>query len=71
MEGGDFIRLAEAVAKLAKAHAETDIMGVRLAAMQAAFTKEVKSRAEKSGDGKLSQKDVDEIRKAVFGSAAE
>jgi hypothetical protein len=71
MNGGDYIRLAEAVAKLSKAYAETNILSVRLAEMKAAFTKEVKSRAEKNGDGKLSQADVDEIRKAVFGSAAE
>ena len=71
MEGGDFIRLAEAVAKLAKAHAETNILTVRLAEMKAAFTKEVKARAERSGDGKFSQADLDDIRKAVFGSAAD
>jgi hypothetical protein len=69
LEAGDFVRLAEAVAKLSKAHAETGILRERLAAMRAAFDKELKNRTEK-GDGRLTQKDVDEIRRAVFGGAA-
>jgi hypothetical protein len=58
MEGGDFIRLAEAVGKLAKAHAETNILSVRLEEIQRKLT-EAKVAADKRATATLESKGVD------------
>ncbi|HET6441847.1 MAG TPA: phage protein Gp27 family protein [Phycisphaerae bacterium] len=67
----DQLRLmARAVAALSTADAQTQILQQRLAEMRAAFDRAVASAAGKRKDKRLTSKDVDEVRKAVFGSAA-
>lgn len=67
MGAGDVIRLGDSVGKLAKAFAETGLLTEKLAAMRREFQNRAKAASQKSGDGRLSQTDVDEISEAVFG----
>jgi hypothetical protein len=64
-----WLRAFETAAVLQRSRAETGLIDQRVAALKAAFDRETKKRTEK-GDGKLSAGDLEEIRKAVFGSAA-
>lgn len=67
MKAGDVLRLGDSIGKLAKALAETDLLTEKLAVMRRDFQARVKTASQKSGDGRLSQTDVDEISEAVFG----
>jgi len=61
------IRTFEALAKLQKARAETEILNVKLRELRDSFDMATKRAAASSADGKLSAEQIGEIRRVVFG----
>lgn len=63
-------KILNALAKLQKARAETDMIRHKLAEIQKEFDEQVNAKTKKTSDGKLSPEAIADIRKAVFGEAA-
>jgi hypothetical protein len=66
----DTLKMFRELAVLSKAHAETDLINARLAELQRKFDAEVTAAQQREPDGKLSDRQIQEIRKAVFGEVA-
>jgi hypothetical protein len=62
----DILTMARAVARLSTADAQADLARERLRQIRNEFDEAVKAKV-KTGDGKLSQADIEEISGAVFG----
>jgi hypothetical protein len=71
LEGGDVIRLANAVSRMSTAHVQTQVLQERLAAMRREVAKAVAVKAKAAADGRLTREDVYKILDEVMkGSAA-
>ncbi len=72
MEPAQVLRMVDSLSKLSKAHAETDLINAKLEELRRKFDKAIKAAQKKisRGDGRLSDKQIQNIREAVFGSAA-
>jgi len=64
------LKMIDALSRLSKSHAETEMIEARLAQMRQAFDDQVEAAKAKASDGRLSEGDIAEIRRAVFGEAA-
>ena len=63
-------KILNALAKLQKSRAETEMIRHKLDEMRREFDSQVKRATSGGGDGKLSAADIAAIRSAVFGEAA-
>ncbi len=72
MEPAQVLRLVDSLSKLSKASAETDLITAKLAELRKKFDEAITATQRKisKGDGKLSDKQIQKIREAIFGSAA-
>jgi len=75
LDAPQILRMFETLAKLSKAHAETDMIGQKLTEAQHRFDAEIAAAAERAkgrgdAEGRLTAEDILAARKAIFGEVA-
>ena len=70
LEPREILKAFEVAGKLSKAHADVGLIEQRMKDAREKFEAKARGVRVKSADGRLSQKEIDEISEAVFGSAA-
>ncbi len=70
LKPGEIIRLFEVAGKLSKAHADVGLIEQRMRELREKFEAKAKGVRAQTKDGRLTQEQIDEISREVFGSAA-